>query len=151
MIVELTRESLDAILEIEGLCFNEPWSREIYASEFMHDYSHTWGWMSEGKLIGYLTAWLVFEEFHIANLAVHPSHWRKGIARRLLEFTLRWAFENEATVTLLEVRVSNGAAIRLYSENGFDSVMTRRDYYTNPVEDALILRKDLVGAGEPES
>ncbi|MCB9770201.1 MAG: ribosomal protein S18-alanine N-acetyltransferase [Candidatus Omnitrophica bacterium] len=143
MIVELTREFLDQILALEILCFSEPWTHDAYAAEFMHVYSHTWGWVEGESLVGYLTGWLVFEEFHIANLAVHPDHRRKGIAQTLLDFTLCWAARNEGRVSLLEVRASNEAAIELYRRNGFESVMTRRNYYSNPVEDALILRKEL--------
>ena len=143
MIVELTHESLDLILRIEKICFSEPWSREAYASEFRHTYSHTWGWMEGEVLIGYLTAWLVFEEFHIANLAVAPEHRQKGIAKQLLDFSLSWAAEHEARVSLLEVRASNKEAIGLYRGRGFLPLMTRRNYYSNPTEDAIILQKRL--------
>jgi len=147
MIVELTRESLDEILRLDRICFSEPCTQEAYEAEFMHSYSHTWGWVENEKLVAYLTGWLVYEEFHIANLAVDPDRRRIGIAQSLLEFALDWATQRRAHVSLLEVRASNEAAIALYRRNGFIPLMTRSGYYSNPVEDAMILRKDLRQSG----
>jgi ribosomal-protein-alanine N-acetyltransferase len=145
MIVLLNKDDLEPILRIERRCFTEPWTRSMYSSEFKNPYSYTWGWKHEesNELEGYLTGWLMFEEFHIANLAVRPESQKKGIGRKLLRFAMGWAAEHEAEVALLEVRATNHPALNLYRGEGFTLIATRPNYYRFPTEDALILRKRL--------
>lgn len=141
---------MEELVALENLCFTEPWSRDAFEAEFRHSYSRTWGWFDEkAELAGYLTGWLVFEEFHIANLAVHPAKRRGGIAQALLDHALKWAVDRQARVSLLEVRASNRPAMQLYLRNGYESVAVRKNYYSNPLEDALILRKPLAEPSPP--
>ena len=146
MIVDLDRNSLETCLKIERKCFSEPWTRAMLEGEFDQPTSLLWGWMDgpEGELVGYAVGWLIFEDFHIANLAVLPEWRRKGIGRELLIHALCWAAEHEAVRALLEVRESNRAAVSLYREMGFSLLGTRPKYYRSPTEDALIFKKNLL-------
>jgi len=147
MIVELDRSHLETCLKIERKCFSEPWTRAMLEGEFAQPTSLLWGWLEgpERDLVGYTVGWLIFEDFHVANLAVLPEWRRNGIGRLLLKHALAWAVEHEAARALLEVRESNRAAVSLYREMGFSLLGTRPKYYRAPTEDALILKKNLLG------
>lgn len=88
---------------------------------------------------GYLIYWVVAEEMHILNLAVHPQQRRRGIARCLLSTAMSQARELGAQVAWLEVRPSNTQALALYRSFGFKKVGTRPRYYDDTQEDALLL------------
>jgi ribosomal-protein-alanine N-acetyltransferase len=143
MIRLLDNRFLDAILVIEQESFAIPWTREMFAAEFTQPFTRMWGWFEEDRLTGYLLAWSIFDEFHIANLAVARSARRKGIAEALLCHALEWAQANQAVRSLLEVRRSNHAARGLYEKFGYHLAAVRVDYYECPIEDALILERRL--------
>lgn len=152
MIAQLDISYIESILKIERRCFSEPWTRPMFEGEFESPVSHLWGWFERpgSNLLGYLVGWLIFEEFHIANLGVHPDWRRKGLAGALLEFSLEWAVERGAERALLEVRASNAAAVSLYRKFGFSLISVRPRYYRFPTEDALVLQKRLTGSAEPD-
>ena len=145
MIVDLDRRHLETCLKIERKCFSEPWTRAMLEGEFAQPTSLLWGWAEgdEEELVAYSVGWLIFEDFHVANLAVLPEWRRKGIGRELLKYMLVWAAEHDAVRALLEVRESNRPAVSLYREMGFSLLGARPKYYRSPTEDALILKKNL--------
>ncbi len=132
-----------AIWEIEKLSFPSPWSRWAIMAELSNPVSamlvagppapQPW------QLWGYIIYWLVAQEMHILNLAVHPAHRRRGIARRLLTEALVQARVQGAEEAWLEVRPSNQAALDLYQSFGFEEVGVRPLYYADTHEDALLL------------
>jgi ribosomal-protein-alanine N-acetyltransferase len=87
---------------------------------------------------GFVIFWVVADEMHLLNLAVHPAHRRRGISRALLTAAMEQARSRGAAVVWLEVRPSNQAALTLYRSFGFEEVGVRRNYYTDNGEDALI-------------
>ncbi len=97
------------------------------------------GGAREGDLVGYMCYWLVFDELRLMNLAVEPSMRRRGIASDLIRYMLSVGRESGAVRAVLEVRASNVAALSLYERVGFRQVALRRRYYTDPVEDAVLL------------
>lgn len=97
------------------------------------------GGAREGDLVGYMCYWLVFDELRLMNLAVEPSMRRRGIASDLIRHMLSVGRESGAVRAVLEVRASNAAARALYERVGFRQVALRRRYYTDPVEDAVLL------------
>lgn len=97
------------------------------------------GGAREGDLVGYMCYWLVFDELRLMNLAVEPSMRRRGIASDLIRHMLSVGRESGAVRAVLEVRASNVAARSLYERVGFRQVALRRRYYTDPVEDAVLL------------
>jgi len=87
---------------------------------------------------GYVIYWILADEMHLLNLAVHPDQRRRGIARSLLTGALDKARTQGAAVVWLEVRPSNAAALSLYHSFGFKEIGIRPGYYTDNGEDALI-------------
>lgn len=134
---------LNGIWAIEKLSFPTPWSRFSFLSELGHSLSHTLVAVPPRprprQVWGYLIFWVVAEEMHILNLAVHPQHRRRGLARRLLSEGMNQARDLGARVAWLEVRPSNTPALALYRSFGFQEVGRRPRYYDDTQEDALLL------------
>lgn len=143
---------LDGLLDVEAASFNNPWTRQMYLTELRYESIariYLLRTATEG-VAGFCSFWLVFDEVHINNLAVRPECRGRGYGTALLLHILREARQQGARRATLEVRRSNVVALRLYERLGFDVAGTRREYYTNPVEDALILwKKELDPAAGP--
>ena len=137
----MVRADLDRVVEIEHAVFPAPWSRASFEGELAGDSSLQWVAEREGSVVGYLMSWLVADELHIGNIAVAPAAQRQGIGRELLRFCLDDAAARGVAYATLEVRVSNGRAIRLYEAFGFTPVAMRRRYYSDTGEDALVMMR----------
>ncbi len=94
------------------------------------------------RVVGFCAFWLVFDEVHINNVAIRPAWRGQGIGTALLEHVFAAGGELGARRATLEVRASNAGARRLYARLGFQETGIRRNYYTNPIEDAVILWRD---------
>ena len=131
-----------AIAELEKRCFNDPWSEKSIATELTSKLS-CWLVAMEGEtLVGYVGSQSVLGESDMMNIAVHPEHRRKGIAEALVTSLVMELTARGNHSLMLEVRPSNTPAITLYEKLGFTQVGRRPNYYRNPKEDALILRKE---------
>ena len=147
VIESATVESLPDILEIEEACFSAPWTRKMLQAELSgNPFAHfllakqlPQGESGSVSIVGYLCFWVVFEEVRLMNLAVVESMRHKGIARALVMQALKVGLAQGAVKALLEVRASNHAAHGLYRSLGFCNVTTRPNYYSNPIEDALLM------------
>jgi ribosomal-protein-alanine N-acetyltransferase len=137
---------LDAVLAIESESFTSPWTREMYLAE-LQNVGVSFCYLARdesGRILGFCSFWRVLDELHVNNLAITPEYRRRGIATALLSYVLDEGARLGAHRATLEVRRSNDAARRLYERLGFATAGVRRGYYTNPVEDALVLwREDL--------
>ena len=143
MIIERMNEShVAAVAALEKLCFSEPWSESSIASELKNPLSLWLVAVEDDVVCGYIGSQSVMGESDMMNVAVHPDHRRKGLGEKLV-IALCDALSGENTSLTLEVRVSNAPAISLYEKLGFVQVGLRKNYYRNPKEDALILRKEL--------
>jgi len=142
----LTIARIDEVLEIEKLSFSDPWSREMFRSE-LEVGGGTYARMAErdGRLLGYSLAVLVVDEAHLGNLAVHPDARGAGVGQALLDDLLVVSEKRRATRLTLEVRESNERARKFYYRNGFIDVAIRKNYYRNPVEDAIVMLRSLRG------
>lgn len=142
----LTVARIDEVLEIEKLSFTDPWSREMFRSELQVG-GGTYARMAErdGRLLGYSLAVLVADEAHLGNLAVHPDVRGMGVGQALLDDLLHTAEKRQAMRLTLEVRESNHGARKFYYRNGFIDVAMRKNYYRNPVEDAIVMLRSLRG------
>lgn len=142
----LTIARIGEVLEIEQLSFTDPWSREMFRSE-LEVGGGTYARMAErdGRLLGYSLAVLVADEAHLGNLAVHPDARGAGVGQALLDDLLHVAEKRRATRLTLEVRESNEGARKFYYRNGFIDVAIRKNYYRNPVEDAIVMLRSLRG------
>jgi ribosomal-protein-alanine N-acetyltransferase len=139
---DATDRDLPAIMEIERLAFAQPWSLDSFERELSLPFSRliVASPMARGAalLAGYLCRWLVADECHILNVAVHPEMRRAGIANQLMNDALAEARTRNAKVVTLEVRRSNVAARSLYRKLGFEEQRLRRNYY-GAGEDAIVM------------
>ncbi len=140
----MKKEDIEQVLAIERSSFSQPWSKNLFLSEFRSPGVSTLLVSLEGKapvrqVTGYIVFWNVEDEMHILNLAVDKRVRRRGIARKLALSAVKRAFRKGARRAFLEVRASNIAAQRLYAGLGFTGNSIRRDYYDAPIEDAVVM------------
>ena len=143
MILEMNADHVAQVAALERLCFADPWSEKSIASELNNPLA-LWLVAVEGdSVVGYIGSQTVLDESDMMNVAVHPDHRRRGVAEALVT-ALSDALKARGSVSLtLEVRASNEPAKALYEKLGFALAGRRPNYYRNPREDALILRKML--------
>ena len=134
----LVASDLPAVLAIEHASFPSPWKPEFFLSEMNNPYARLVVAEWTEQVIGYFCRWLVADEVHILDVAVHPDHRRCGVGKLLLQEILSEARRNKACSASLEVQVSNLPALALYQALGFQQVAIRRRYYENG-EDALLM------------
>lgn len=136
-----TPEDLDGVLAIEDASFNNPTTREWYEAELKRpEVCYIYVLRTETVHVAAFCAfWLVGDQAHINQLAVMPQLRRQGIGRQLLDGILDEVAHLGAAELTLEVRESNTPALELYARAGFERMAVRKNYYTNPVEDAFIL------------
>ena len=146
MIVAMNVGHVPQIAALEKRCFTDPWSEASVASELENPLSLWLVEEREGVVAGYIGSQSVPPEADVMNVAVAPEFRRQGIASALLSaLAARLAVQGIRSLTL-EVRVSNAAARALYAAFGFAEIGRRKNFYLEPKEDALILRKELSDA-----
>lgn len=122
-------------------CFTVPWSYQDIKDMFVRPGYYNLVARKEKKLVGYIGILAVLDEADITNVAVDPGFRRMHIGTALLNGLLALAREEKIEHIFLEVRQSNQAAIRLYENAGFSAVDIRKNYYEQPQEDAVILKR----------
>lgn len=141
-IVPMNEHHVPQIALLERECFADPWSQQSIASE-LHNPLSLWLVAQEGQtLLGYVGSQTCQDETDMMNIAVFPASRRQGVAKALIESLVSALRERGSKQLTLEVRASNGPARQLYESLGFLQVGLRKNYYRNPKEDALILRKE---------
>ena len=130
------------VAALEAICFHDPWSEMSVASELKNPLSFWLVAMEENRVVGYVGSQTVVGETDMMNVAVHPDFRRKGVAEALIIALVENLKAMESHCLTLEVRASNAPATTLYEKLGFQQVGLRKNYYRNPKEDALILRKE---------
>ena len=130
------------VAELEKVCFSDPWSEKSISSELCNPLSLWMVAVDEGKVVGYVGSQSVLGWSDMMNLAVSPDYRRRGIGEKLVVMLVEELRNRKNTCLTLEVRVSNLSAIALYEKLGFAAVGKRPNYYHNPKEDALIMRKE---------
>jgi ribosomal-protein-alanine N-acetyltransferase len=131
------------VMEIEREAFTVPWSLDSYLAQMKNQWAHYLVCQHQRRVIGYVGTWVVFEEAHITNLAVHVSFRAQGIGRALLLAVEDIIRAKAGTRVLLEVRPSNTAALRLYQSLNYYEVARRAEYYQDNQEEAIVMRKNL--------
>lgn len=130
------------VAELEKLCFADPWSENSIRTELTNPLS-LWIVAMDGKtVVGYVGSQSVLGESDMMNVAVSSDYRGQGIATKLVDVLVAQLRQNGNYQLTLEVRQSNTPAIGLYEKLGFYQVGRRPNYYHNPKEDALILRKE---------
>ena len=130
------------VAELEKLCFADPWSEKSVASELDNPLSLWLVALDGDRVAGYVGSQTVMDESDMMNVAVHPDYRKQGVATGLIVGLVEELHKKGSRCLTLEVRASNAPAISLYEKLGFLQAGLRKNYYHNPKEDALILRKE---------
>ena len=142
IITNLKDNHVSQVAQLEKLCFSDPWSENSVASELKNPLSLWLVAEVDGAVAGYVGSQTVMDETDMMNIAVHPDYRRQGIAIALIEALIDGLKQKGSHCLTLEVRASNENARSLYEKQGFCEVGIRKNYYRNPKEDAIILRKE---------
>jgi len=140
-------EDIDAVAALEAATFTNPWTRDMLERELQQsDVARVYvARLPDRRVAAFCACWLVYDELHINTIAVDAGLRRQGLATTLMMHILREAAATGATRTYLEVRRSNLPAQALYQRLGFTVAGVRRNYYTSPDEDALVLARAMTG------
>lgn len=136
----MTPEDLPVVMEIERMVFSSPWTPGLFLHELRIPFSRLELARSGAKVIGYVCWWVVGDEVHILNLAIHPDQRRSGAGRALVQRVVDDALAHAARSISLEVREDNRPAQALYESLGFERAGLRRHYYGRG-EDAVIMTR----------
>ena len=142
-VVPMQERHLAALAEIEKVCFHAPWSADMLRAELGKGLFLVAE--RDGVAVGYVGCQTVLDEGYITNVAVSPDCRRQGVGRALIGTLVSHAGAQGLAFVTLEARTSNMPAIALYENAGFQKVGVRKNFYTAPVEDALLMTFFLKG------
>ena len=138
---EMLVEDLDQVMEIENDLISPPWTREGFFTFLLKDENMFFVVEEKGRILGYCSMQTVLDEGDILNVAVTRDRQKEGIGYFLVDSMLMLAAARGIHIVHLEVRESNGSARRLYQRLGFNEDGFRKNYYTEPVENAVLMTK----------
>jgi ribosomal-protein-alanine N-acetyltransferase len=153
---EFSKEDIEAVLAIEEDLFPNPWTYDM----FDEDVSSQDNFVKEvagrelrcktnyllkydGEVIAFYMGWAIFDEYSVLNIGVKRSYQSQGLGSYLLEDMILKAVELQCNVIYLEVRASNSSAIKLYEKFNFEQIGLRKGYYTQPKEDAIVMKHEI--------
>lgn len=134
-----TLEDLEGIHQVESNAFNDPWSQQAFKDELSNPITTYFVAEQDKEVVGFVGMWEVMGEGQITNVAVHTKERKKGIGKALIEKLIHYSKEKNLDILLLEVRISNAPARALYTLKGFEEIGKRKNYYTKPTEDAILM------------
>lgn len=132
---------LERVLQIEHESYSTPWPESSFRGLLRRSDATLLVADTNATVAGYAVSWAVLDQGELGNIAVAPEYRRRGIARVLIEAVIDDMKDRGVRELFLEVRVSNVPAQTLYDQYGFEVIGRRRNYYENPVEDALVMRR----------
>ena len=133
----------ECVSEIERAIFSVPWSKQGFVDAVVRDDTIFLVAEEDDKILGYIGMYMSMDEGEITNVAVAEDARRKGVGEALVTSVLQASKEQGIATVILEVRVSNAGAIRLYSKNGFKECGVRKGFYDFPKEDAYTMIKEM--------
>ncbi len=138
----MSENDLEASAELEAMCFSTPWSLQAFKDSLDKPdiYLFRVAYLGD-ELVAQAGLIMSFDEADVVNVAVKPEYRKRGIASGLLNELMRAGSARGVKDYTLEVRAGNHAAIALYENLGFKTEGIRKDFYREPVEDALIMWK----------
>lgn len=137
-------EDLTTVSEIERLSFKTPWSRDVYEKELTENkYAYYYVIENEQQVVGYIGAWIIFDEVQVTNFAILPNERKKGYGHMLFQYLINKALLEGGKLMSLEVRESNIAAQKLYQSFGLKKAGIRKRYYIDNNEDAIVMWVEL--------
>ena len=135
-----TIEDAKEIFAIEMECFSVPWSLDSIETELLNEDKKLYYVVEDANgVVGYAGAWLVYDEGQITNIAIRPSARRQGFGAKLTSALIEECIKRGMHEIFLEVRISNLSALSLYRQLGFTVKGMRKNYYSEPKEDAYIM------------
>lgn len=144
LIDHMTLEDVSGVAVIEEECFTKPWSYQAFLSELSNTNAVTFVAIIEQEVVGFINAHFTLDEGYINNIAVTLTHRRKNIADMLIEKVISHGQSKELKFLTLEVRISNIPAIALYKKHGFVEVGMRKNFYEEPIEDAILMTRKFI-------
>ncbi|RDY25297.1 ribosomal-protein-alanine N-acetyltransferase [Romboutsia weinsteinii] len=135
----MTSKDIDGVFEVEKSCFEHYWSKESFKKELTNDSARYLIAKIDDKIVGYVGIWLILDEGHITNVAVHKDYRGQKIGDKLVQALVELCKDNNILSMTLEVRVSNIVAQNLYKKYGFKMAGIRKEYYSDNKEDAIIM------------
>ncbi|MDO4649140.1 MAG: ribosomal protein S18-alanine N-acetyltransferase [Eubacteriales bacterium] len=138
---EMLVDDLPQVMEIEQDLFSPPWTKEGFFTYLMKEEALFLVVEEKGQILGYCGILMVLDEGDITNVAVKRDRQKEGIGGFLMESLIRLTGERGVNTIHLEVRKSNEQAIRLYERTGFERVGCRKNYYSDPTEDAILMSR----------
>ena len=137
---EMTAEDISPVMEIERSSFLTPWTEGMFRSQLrFRDRAINLVLVADGAVAGYAAAWVACDELHLLSIAVDPARRRSGLGSAMLREVMERGSVRGAACVVLEVREGNAAARAFYRMHGFVDVGTRRRYYSDTDEDAIIM------------
>ncbi len=134
------------LVALDGECFAEPWTQQMWHDELERPFCELWGAFAEtGGLAGYCCVWFLAGEAHLLRIATASEFRRRGIGQLLMDKIRQRALQTSCEQVQLEVASRNVAAIGLYQRFGFEVVGRRPGYYRNPNDDAVLMTYELRG------
>lgn len=140
-IYKMKKTDVAAVAELERECFSSPWSEKALLDALESEVSLFLAAKTDAKTIGYIGVSAILDEAYVSNIAVTKSARRNGVGKALLNEAEKLCRERGCSFLSLEVRESNLPAVSLYERCGFSVCGKRKNFYTNPREDALIMTK----------
>jgi ribosomal-protein-alanine N-acetyltransferase len=139
-IVQMTQADLPTVLRIEAAAFTTAWPANAFANEIRDNkLAHYFIGKFGGRIVAYGGIWVILEDSHVTTIAVHPDERGRRFGEEMMLKLLDEAIARGASWMTLEVRESNLSAQRLYRKYGFTTVSTRRGYYSDNGENALVM------------
>ncbi|UYZ22277.1 ribosomal protein S18-alanine N-acetyltransferase [Mesobacillus jeotgali] len=136
----MTVDDLDEVMEVELKSFTVPWSKEAFFNELTkNQFAHYLIVEVDQRVVGYCGVWIIIDEAHITNIALLPEYRGMKLGEALMAKVMELARELGAMRMTLEVRVSNERAQNLYGKFGFEEGAIRKQYYTDNMEDAIVM------------
>jgi len=139
----IKRQDLSRILQLEEICFRDPWPLSAFEEMFDDPKWHMLTATYKDEIIGYATWMLASGEAHLANIAVLQKYRRKSVAKQFLTRIFSHCIEKGCDKILLEVRESNTTALSFYQNFEFIELYRRKRYYNNPPESAIVMQRML--------
>ena len=141
IIKKMTQEHLCGVMEVEHNSFTHPWSENGFVDEIEKESSFCYVALQNDTVVGFAVLETVLDEGNLLDIAVDEKYRRQGVARKLLKELFKVADEKKLSFITLEVRESSTPAISLYEAHGFERVGVRKNYYSKPTENAVLMTK----------
>ncbi|HIW21195.1 MAG TPA: ribosomal protein S18-alanine N-acetyltransferase [Candidatus Dorea intestinavium] len=142
-VLKVTKKDLKEIQEMEKEIFSDSWSLKSLESSLEQENSLFLCVKEKGAILGYVIFYVAADEGEIIRIAVKKDRRREGIGQRMLLKIEDYCEKKGINTLYLEVREGNASAFSFYLESGFINSGLRKDYYENPKEDAILMKREL--------